>query len=89
MLISKTFWIVLPDGAEFSFSSAILAKVRATVWTSYKKQQFRINYHEKKTQVNSITHPPDLENLRYASGSPLVLPYGLIINIQNMFIEYL
>lgn len=43
----------------------------------------------KKTQVNSITHPPDLENLRYASGSPLVLPYGLIINIQNMFIEYL
>lgn len=43
----------------------------------------------KKSQVNSITHPPDLENLRYASGSPLVLPYGLIINIQNMFIEYL
>ena len=88
MLISKTFWKILPDGAEFSFSSAILAKVRATVWTSYKKQQFRINYHEKKYKLTQ-SHPPDLENLRYASGSPLVLPYGLIINIQNMFIEYL
>lgn len=31
MLISKTFSIILPDGAEFSFSSAILVKVRATV----------------------------------------------------------